>query len=172
MGLFKKLKQGMGIGTVSFDLEVPAQVPASAGTVDGTVVITANSMQTINNVEVKLERLQSWEQRVETFNTSTNAFDVRWETRTSSSTIAEWTDRTPFSLAEGESKRIPFRLVFPPMDKPYGEAEDSVLWGFVSGAVDYNIGRRGARIDYRIVGDAYVEDAAFDKGDDVIIVLM
>lgn len=172
MGLFKKLKQGMGIGTVSFDLEVPAQVPATSGTIDGFIVITAKSEQKINDVEVRLERLQSWEERVETFNTSTNLFDVRWETRTNTATIAEWKDTSSFSLTEGESKRIPFTLAFPPMDKPYGDAQDSVLWGFISAALDYNNGWRGARIDYRVTGDADVEDAAFDKGDDVIIVLM
>ncbi len=171
MGLFKKLKQGMGIGTVSFDLEFPAQVPAASGVLEGTIVLTAKSDQQINDVEVKLEREQTWEVRVETFNTSTNQSDVRWETRTQSTTIAEWKDTTRFTLAEGETRRIPFRLAFPPMENPYGSAED-VLWDFVSHSLLYGTGWRDARIDFKVIGDADIEDAAFDKGDERIIVLM
>jgi len=172
MGLFKKLKQGMGIGTVSFDLEFPAQVPAASGVIEGTIVLTAKSDQQINDVEVKLEREQTWEERVETFNTSTNLFDVRWETRTQSTTIAEWKDTTRFTLAEGETKRIPFRLAFPPMENPYGNAQDSDLWDIVANSLIYGTGWRDARIDFKVIGDADIEDAAFDKGDERIIVLM
>lgn len=172
MGLFKKLKQGMGIGTITFDLEFPAQVPASSGVIEGTIVISAKSAQKINDVEVKLDRENTWEERVETFNTSTNLFDVRWETRTQSVTIAEWKDTTPFTMSEGESKRIPFRLVFPAMENPYGTAGESDLWSFVSSALSYGTNWRDARIDYKVIGDADVEDAAFDKGDERIIVLM
>ena len=47
MGLFKKLKQGMGIGTISFDLEFPAQVPAASGVIEGTIVGLALTLFTL-----------------------------------------------------------------------------------------------------------------------------
>ena len=172
MGLFKKLKQGMGIGTISFDLEFPAQVPANSGAIEGTIIVTAKSAQTVNDVEVKLERQQTWDERVETFNTSTNLFDTRWESRTHSTTIAEWRDTTAFTLGEGETKRIPFRLVFPPLENPYGTADGSDIWSFVSNTLLYGTNWREGRIDYKVIGDADVEDAAFDKGDERIIILM
>ena len=56
--------------------------------------------------------------------------------------------------------------------EPYRNAEDTSLWNVVANSLGSGTGWRDARIDFKVIGDADVEDAAFDKGDERIIVLM
>lgn len=54
MSFFGKIKQGLGIGTASIELQVPAQVEKAAGEVRGTLAITAKSDQRVKSITVKL----------------------------------------------------------------------------------------------------------------------
>ena len=60
MGLFKKLKQGLGMGTVKVAVSVPAQVGADGGPIEGSVSITAESDQRILSVSAVFERVFSY----------------------------------------------------------------------------------------------------------------
>lgn len=172
MGFFKKLKQGLGVGTITFEIEAPTQVLGSAGTIEGTIVITAKSDQVINDLEMHLDRVQTWQERESYLDTSTNTQRERWVERSQSVTIGQWQDSTQFSMTTDEVKRIPFTLAFPAMDRPYGDANDSELWSMISSSWLYGNHWRNERIEYTLSGDADVEDAAFDKGDSQTIIIL
>ena len=127
MSFFKKIKQSMGMGTIEFDLEVPPAVANSSGRIDGTIVITAKSQQSIKDVEVKLEREQVWEQIEQRYNATDKIYEDQWVNKSSFATIAQWKDPTPFTIAEGEVRRIPFTLIFPVVEHPYGVADNPSL---------------------------------------------
>lgn len=165
VGFFKKIKQSMGIGTIDFTIEVPPAVTNASGRIDGTIIITSKSAQSIKDVEVKLEREQTWDQLESTLNTSTNKWEDRWVSKSNTVTIAQWKDETDFAMTEGEVKRIPFTIVFPVMANPYGDAGDIDMWDFLAPMMNLGTGLRNQRIAYRINGDADVDGAAFDKGD-------
>ena len=171
MSFFKKIKQSLGMGTIDFDIEVPPAVANSSGRIDGTIVITAKTAQSIKDVEVKLEREQVWEQIEQRYNASTKIYEDQWVNKSRFDTIAQWKDEAPFSLAEGEVRRIPFTLIFPVVEHPYGVADNPSLWDFLSAALNFGNGYRNQRISYRIEGDADVEGAAFDKGESTPITL-
>ena len=171
VSFFKKIKQSLGVGTIDFDFEVPPAVANSSGRIDGTIIITAKTEQSIKDVEMKLEREQVWEQIEQRYNSTSNIYEDQWVTKTSISTIAQWKDETPFTLAEGEERRIPFTLIFPVVENPYGVADNPSLWDFLPAALNFGNGYRNQRISYRIEGDADVEGAAFDKGESTPITL-
>lgn len=171
MSFFKKIKQSLGMGTIDFDLEVPPAVANESGQIDGTIVITAKTSQLIKDVEVKLEREQTWDQLEQRHNSSTNTDEDHWVRKTRCDTIAHWKDQTPFTLAEGEVHRIEFTLTFPVIDNPYGAADNSSLWNFLPASLNFGTGTRNQHIEYRITGDADVEGAAFDKGQTMPITL-
>ena len=164
MGFFKKIKQSMGIGTIDFTIEAPPAVANVSGRIDGTIIITSKSAQSIKDVEVKLEREQTWDQLESTLNTSTNKWEDRWVSKSNTVTIAQWKDETDFTMAEGEVKRIPFTIMFPVMARPYGDDNDIDMWDVIAPFINAGNGLRNQRIAYRLNGDADVDGAAFDKG--------
>jgi sporulation-control protein spo0M len=171
VSFFKKIKQSLGMGTIDFDLEVPPAVANSSGRIDGTIVITAKTAQSIKDVEVKLDREQVWDQIEQRYNSTSNLYEDQWVTKSRVDTIAQWKDETPFDLAEGEVRRIPFALVFPVVEHPYGTADNLSLWDFLPASWNLGSGFRNMRISYRIDGDADVDGAAFDKGESTPITL-
>ena len=55
MGLFNKLKQGLGIGTAKVELlEAPTQISSSTKEITGKVTITAKSDQKVKSIRVAL----------------------------------------------------------------------------------------------------------------------
>ena len=54
MSIFKKIKQGLGIGTVKLELEVPDSLPRDAGEINGKVILSAKSDQKVLSMEVRL----------------------------------------------------------------------------------------------------------------------
>ena len=55
MSFFSKVKQALGIGTISVKINVPGQLNASDGILKGSLLLTAKSDQKVKKMEVKLE---------------------------------------------------------------------------------------------------------------------
>lgn len=97
MSFFGKIKQGLGIGTASIELQVPDQVEKTAGEVRGTLAITAKSIQKVKSITIKL---------VETHTTGRGN-----EQKTREYTLGEISPGScPFELKAEERKEIEFAL--------------------------------------------------------------
>lgn len=162
MGLFKKLKQGLGLGTVTVVVTAPSQIGASEGLLEGVMSITAESDQRITGVQAVLERRLSFERRT----THTDA-DGReresWADETRTTQLGTWADDTAFSMAEGEEAEIAFAIPFEDMPAPYDTGLGSPLLQVLPAhwidGTDYRL--EGLSYVVRVTVD--VDDAAFDK---------
>ncbi len=54
MSIFKKIKQGLGVGTAKLALEIPRSIPGDAGELSGKVIISAKSDQKVLSIKVRL----------------------------------------------------------------------------------------------------------------------
>ena len=97
MGIFSKIKQMLGIGTVSVKLEVAGQFSANDASIKGKVNVTGKSDQEIVKVEYKLE---------ETYSTG------RGDDKTSKNYTLGKMEQAGFSIKAGEVKSIDFELPF------------------------------------------------------------
>ncbi len=96
MSFISKIKQFMGIGTISVKLQVPGQMSAAEGTLKGSLLLTAKSNQKVKKVEVKLEEEQT---------------TGRGDNKTVRTyTIGSWHDNNIFEMKEGETKTIAFEF--------------------------------------------------------------
>ena len=59
MSFFSKIKQKLGIGTISVKINVPGQLNAADGKLKGSLLLTAKSNQKVKKIEVKLEEEQT-----------------------------------------------------------------------------------------------------------------
>lgn len=98
MSIFKKIKQGLGIGTVSLSLEVPPTVSEGSGQILGRVTVEAKSDQQISSLHFKLIEEYTTgrgdDKQTKEFELGTAAYD------------------SAFELKAGESKTIDFTLPF------------------------------------------------------------
>jgi hypothetical protein len=96
MGFFAKIKQMLGIGTVSVKLNVPGSISASEGKIAGSVTITGKSAQKIKSIEIKMEE-----------EVTTGRGDDK---KSKTYTIGTWSDTKEFDIAEGEVKVVNFEM--------------------------------------------------------------
>jgi sporulation-control protein spo0M len=97
MSFFKKIKQGLGIGTAKVELmDVETYFPMDAKEITGTVILTAKSEQKVKSVKVSL-----MEKTTSTVGNETR--DVRREIH--SVVVAE-----SFDLKADESRKFPFAM--------------------------------------------------------------
>lgn len=54
MGFFDNIKNKLGIGGVSFTIDIPGQVSAEEGKIDGKLQLTTKSDQKVLNIKVKV----------------------------------------------------------------------------------------------------------------------
>lgn len=97
MGIFGKIKQALGIGTVSVKLDVPGQFSANDSSIKGKVTVTGKSDQEIISVEYELE---------ETYSTG------RGDEKSTKSYSLGKTKQDGFAIKTGEVKTIDFDLPF------------------------------------------------------------
>lgn len=97
MSFFKKIKQGLGIGTAKVELmDVETYFPKDAKEITGTVIVTAKSEQKVKSVKVSL-----MEKTTSTVGNETR--DVRREIQ--SVVVSE-----AFDLKADESRKLPFTM--------------------------------------------------------------
>lgn len=97
MSFFKKIKQGLGIGTAKVELmDVETYFPKDTKEITGTVILTAKSEQKVKSVTVSL-----MEKTTTTFNNET-----REQRREIQSTVVA----QAFDLKADESRKLPFAM--------------------------------------------------------------
>lgn len=97
MSFFSKIKQWLGMGTVSVQVQCPPSFSVSAGTISGTVTVTGKSDQVVDSIEVKLE---------EEFTTGRGD-----DKETKTYTLGQ-VKLPGFEIKTGESKTVEFTLPF------------------------------------------------------------
>jgi len=99
MSFFGKIKQGLGIGTASVELQVPGQVEKGSERINGDLTITAKSDQKVKSVKVKL---------IETHTTGRGE-----EQKTREYVLGEINAAAePFDLGKDQNRKIMFSLPF------------------------------------------------------------
>lgn len=139
MGLFNKIKQGLGIGTAKVTLEVPAQIARGTKEVDGKVTITAQSDQKVKSIKVALV-----EKSVTTINNETR--DVRKDIQT-------FYLKEPFGIKKDETRTIPFKLSV--------DLGDSVSVQMFGGTLTVSGSSNGQR-SFEIMATADLDGVALD----------
>ena len=167
MSFLKKIKQGLGIGTLEAKLDVPGEIDGNSGKFEGDFLLTAKSDQQIKEVAVKFEMVQRWE---ETKHRRDGKGNQHAYTSTQSRTIelGNYLDNKPFEMKANENKAIHFAIPFQ-MVKPGSSADEAIEQGGVS-AVLGTLSKlastmRNERVEYKVEGKVDLKDAAIDPGD-------
>ena len=177
MGLFDKIKKSMGVGTISFDLDVMDQVVGSSGTLEGDIILKAKSDQQVQDVEVVFERIYTWDERENYYNSTTKQNEQRWTQRSSTVELGKFKDETEFPLATDESKTIHFVIAFQPIAGAESTGSNNVVWDVLDSALFngnsiFSSSMRNQRIEYKLSGDVNLDGVPFDKGDSKTIVVI
>jgi len=173
MSFLKKIKQGLGIGTLEAKLDVPGEIKGSAGKFEGDFILTAKSDQQIKEVGVKFEMVHHWEETKHRRDSKGNPHDY---TSTQSRTIelGNYFHNTPFGMKANEIKAIHFAIPFQ-MINPRSSADAAIEQGGVS-AVLGTLSKlastmRNERVEYKVEGKVDLKDAAIDPGDSKIVIV-
>ena len=168
MGLFKKLKQGLGMGTVKVAVSAPAQVSAGGGTIEGSMTITAESDQRILSVSAVLERVFSYTKLSSYTDSDGNSHDT-WSDNTHRETLGTWEDTTGFALTQGEVKQMSFAVDYATMEETYTTGLGSKLWTFLPSNWMPGKDYVGGDIAYVVRAVVDIDGAAFDKEDEQVV---
>lgn len=98
MGLFGAIKNKLGIGSVSIDFTVPAQVEKASKQVNGNIKLTTKSEQEIVKMEAILE---------EEFSTG-----IGDDKKSKTFELGKWTNFDSFTIKPGEVKDFNFTINF------------------------------------------------------------
>ncbi len=140
MSFFKKIKQGLGIGTARVELmDVETYFPKDAKEITGTVILTAKSEQKVKSVKVSLMEKT----------TSTVGNETREQRREIQSVVAA----EAFDLKADESRKLPFTM---PVD--LGGKLSLNLFG---GTLEISASS-GSKPVYEVVATADLEGVALD----------
>lgn len=172
MSFFKKLKNGLAMGTIKFELVVPGQIYGSSGQLEGDIVLTAKSDQLVKDVEAIFERVHTWDERESFYNSTTERYEDRWVGRSHTVQLGHFMDETPFEFASDEKLTIRFVIPFQPIDPQLASTLGGLMWNFMDSALSYGSNWRNERVHYTVRGDVDLEDVAFDKGDSKRSVVM
>lgn len=168
MGLFKKLKQGLGMGTVKVAVIAPAQVGSGGGRIEGSMSITAESDQRIVSVMAIFERVFSYTKLSSYTDSDGNTHDT-WSDNTHRDTLGTWEDATGFAMAEGEVKQLAFTVDYAPMEETYTTGLGSKLWTFLPSNWMPGKDYVGGDIAYVVRAVVDIDGAAFDKEDEQVV---
>ena len=172
MSFFKKLKNGLGVGTIKFELVVPGEIYGNSGQLEGDIVLTAKSEQLVKDVEAIFERVHTWDERESVYNSTTERYEDRWVQRSHTIQLGHFMDETPFEIASDEKRTIRFVIPFQPIDPQLASSSGGLMWSFMDSALSYGSNWRNERVYYTVRGDVDLEDVAFDKGDSKTIAVM
>ncbi len=149
MSFFSKIKQTLGIGTISVKLNVPGQLNAADGKLKGSLLLTAKSNQKVKKVEIKLEEEQT-----------TGRGDNK---KTKTYTIGSWNNSNGFEMKEGESKTIEFE--FPVQVYKSSTDEIAEKGGLLGGLGKMAKFADDARSEFSVFALVDVEGAKLDPSD-------
>jgi len=96
MGIFSKLKKGLGIGTASVAIDVKNSHLIESGSIPGTATITAES--DLHFTKIKFSVIRE------------TTSGKRSDSSKQSHTIGEMIDSQTFDMKEGESKTVEFNI--------------------------------------------------------------
>ena len=167
MSFLKKIKNSMGIGTIKFTLVVPTAIEGGRGQLEGDIILTAKSEQSVKDVEVWFKRIHRWDQRESVYNSSTQRYNDEWVSKSQSVELGHCIDSTAFDLKAEETKTIHFSLAFAPINPQYANGGGPMgdgFWASLGNSFLSGPNIRNERIEYEVSGDVDLEDVAFDKG--------
>lgn len=179
MSFFDKIKKGLGVGTITFELEVPARVAPDAGQLSGSILLTAKSEQLVKDVEVVFEQVFEWDERQSRRNSSTGQQETHWVDRRETVELGTFTDTTEFTMESGETRTIPFVIEFARVAAAETAATgpEGLAWDLLDIALSpdssgfFGPSMRNQRISYRVRGDVNLDGVVFDKGDDKRVIV-
>ncbi len=172
MSFFKKIKSGLGIGTIKFEIIVPSHVQGNSGQLAGNIVITGKGDHLVKDVEVSLERVHTWQERESEYNSTTGRSEDKWVEKSRWDKLGHFMDETQFAIAADETKTIPFVIHFQPFEPQSASSAGGGGWGFLTDAFSPLGNTMSHTVHYLVHGDADLEDVAFDKGDQMKIVMI
>lgn len=139
MSFFKKIKQGLGIGTVKVNLEVPPSVSWESSKIEGKVTLTAKSEQKISSLLFKL---------TEEFTTG------RGENKeTQEFQLGTGSHDHPVEIQAGESKTIEFSFPFTLRKSPPASSGKATKFA------------GGDKSEYKVSVEAKVQGTMFSPDD-------
>lgn len=155
MSFFGKIKQGLGIGTASVELDAPPFFKKDGESITGKVTIIAKSPQKVKSVSVRM---------FETYTTGRGEDKKVKEYKLGEVVLF---DKTPFELKDAEVREVEFSLPFS-MKLSSSQAlaqKDGVLGALGKAAVFAS----SEKSDYRINVSVDLEGVALDPNDTKII---
>ncbi len=167
MSFFNKIKQGLGIGTLQAELNVPGQISGTSGRFEGDFILTAKSDQQIKEVKVKFEMVRHWDETKH--RTDSQGHPENYTSHeTQSFELGNFNDKTPFAMKASEARTIHFAIPFQPINLQ-GPADAMIAQGGIGGVLgtlaklSSNI--RNERFEYRVEGKVDLKDVAIDPKD-------
>lgn len=156
MSFFAKLKQFAGIGTLDVKLQMPPHFQATDAAINGTLLITAKSDQSVLNILLELE---------EEFESGRDD-----DKKTKFFTLGSLRLNEPFELKQGESKNLPFSV---PFELKQSSNDQLKAKGGLMGA----IGKMGAwaeneKRNYKFKAVVDVKGTSLDPSDSVELKLL
>lgn len=151
MGIFDKIKQTLNIGLVDVRIDAPTTISRQLSKVDGSIVLTAKSMQNVKSISIGLE---------EVWQVGAKSADPSQQPTTQTYDLGATMINQPFVIQPGEVKTLPFSLPFTLMDSRNQRMQA------VGGAVGV-LGALGAAMDqekseYHLKVSVDIEGAALD----------
>lgn len=150
MGFLKKIKQGLGIGTLKVELQVPGQLAKTDQQIQGQVVLTAKSEQKIKSIKFRM---------VERYTTGHGE-----EQKTKDYELGALVMDTAFEMQGEETKTIDFTLPFRmALSSNQSLAEEKGALGALGKAAVF---AKGEKSEYRVTVTVDLEGVALDPSDD------
>lgn len=149
MGFFQNIKNKLGIGGVSVNLQIPSQVSKASSTIDGKVVLTTKSDQEIVSITVKL---------IEELTTGRGD-----DKKTKEYELGRVEIPAGYSIQTGSTKEVPFALPFVVAKSSNQElAEKGGALGALGKMASF---AENAKSVYIVKAEADVKSAALDPDD-------
>ncbi len=148
MGFFGKIKQVLGIGTVSVKIEATPTFSTADTEIKGAVVITGKSDQLIESVEIKFE---------ETFTTGTGDKAVTKNFELGKVKLGG------FAISKDETKNVVFTLPFSYMKTANESMADK--GGVIGGLGKVGGFMSGEKSKFKLIATVDVKGATFDPND-------
>lgn len=148
MGIFGKIKQMLGIGTVSVKLEAPGTFNTADADIKGAVTITGKSDQQIESVEIEFK---------EAFTTGSGDNQTTKDYELGKVKLAG------FAIKTGETKKVEFTL---PFSYAKSASESLAEKGGVMGGIGKVSGfMKGEKSKFTLIATVDVKGATFDPND-------